>query len=117
VFTDWCGWCKKMDKEVYTSRLVESALNKNFILVKLDAESQKKLTYDGKQFSEQEFAQALGVTGYPTTVFLQPDARPITSLPGYVEGDRFATILAYIGDDHYKSASFDDYLTKSGKNQ
>ncbi len=117
VFTDWCGWCKKMDKEVYTSHLVESALTKNFILVKLDAESPNKLTYEGKQYSEQELAQAFGVTGYPTTVFLQQDSRPITSLDGFVEADRFATILTYIGDDHYKTTSFKDYLTKSGKNQ
>ena len=117
VFTDWCVWCKKMDKEVYSSHSVVAAMNKNFVLVKLDAESPKKLTYGGKQYSEQELAHALGVSGYPTTVFLQPDAHPITSVDGYVEGDRFTTILAYIGDDHYKTIPFNDYLTKSGKNQ
>lgn len=115
VYTDWCVWCKKMDKEVYTDAKVKEILNTKFVLVKLNAESDKQLTYRGNKLSETEFAQAIGATGYPTTAFFGSDGKPITLLPGYVEGNRFATILTFIGDDHYKTTKFQDYVAKSGK--
>ncbi len=115
VYTDWCVWCKKMDKEVYTDAKVKEILNAKFVVVKLDAESEKQLTFSGNKMSQIEFSQAMGVTGYPATLFFTSDGQPITLLPGYVEGNRFATILTYIGDDHYKTTKFQDYVAKSGK--
>ncbi|MBI3788327.1 MAG: DUF255 domain-containing protein [Ignavibacteriales bacterium] len=115
VYTDWCSWCKKMDKEVYTDANVKKILSAKFVLVKLNAESHKQLTYNGEKLSETEFASAIGATGYPTTVFFKSDGQPITLLPGYVDGNRFATILTFIGDDHYKTTTFEQYLAKSGQ--
>ncbi len=114
VYTDWCGWCKKMDKEVYTDPSVVSLLSSHFITVKLNAESSRQITYKGTKLTERNFAAAVGVTGYPSTIFFEPDAKPITLLPGYVPANRFTTILQYIGEDHYKKISFDDYAKKMG---
>lgn len=117
VYTDWCSWCKKMDKEVYTDRRIIDLLNENFVVVKLNAESSKQLTYNGQEFTEREFAAALGVDGYPTTVFFLPDSKPITRIPGFMEPKTFANVLAYIGRDHYLSISYDDFLLKQGSTQ
>lgn len=114
VYTDWCGWCKKMDKEVYANEQIKILLGKNFVVVKLNAESKKELTYNGNKVSEMQFARGAGVTGYPTTIFIDSDAKPITLLPGYVEIKEFAKILTYIGDDHYKTTSYENFLLKSG---
>ena len=114
VYTDWCGWCKKMDREVYADAKVMAILKTKFIVMKLNAESDEQITYNGEKLSKARFAQAVGVTGYPATLFLQPDAKPITLLPGYVEAKRFASILTFVGDDHYTTISFQDYLRKSG---
>lgn len=117
VYTDWCGWCKKMDKEVYTDAKVVALLNEKFVVVKLNAESSSKLSYNGKEFTEQEFARALGIDGYPTTVFFEPDSKPITRIPGYVEAKTLAKVLSYIGDNHYKTISYQDFLLKQGNAQ
>ncbi|MGH2566707.1 MAG: thioredoxin family protein [Bacteroidota bacterium] len=116
VYTDWCGWCKKMDKEVYTDEKVVAIISEKFVVVKLDAESSEKLRYDGKEFTEQEFARAIGVDGYPTTIFFQPDAQPITRVPGYMEARMFANVLNYIGGEHYKTISYEDFLLKQSSN-
>lgn len=117
VYTDWCGWCKKMDKEVYTDAKVIALLNEKFVVIKLNAESSNKLSYNGKEFTEQEFARTLGIDGYPTTVFFEPDSKPITRIPGYVETKTFTQVLNYIGDDHYKTISYQDFLLKQGNAQ
>lgn len=113
VYTDWCVWCKKMDKEVYTNGAVGQSMTTNFIAVKLNAESQKGVTFDGTPMNEASLAGTMGVTGYPTVVFLDPAAKPITKISGYMEPKEFASVLQFIGGDHYKTKSFQDYKNSS----
>ncbi len=113
VYTTWCTWCKKMDSEVYTNAHVIKAVNEHFIPVKLNAESEKTISFQGKALKESEFAHELGVSGYPTTVFLDPESLPITSVPGYSPADRFVHLIRFIGQDYYKTISFQDYLARS----
>ena len=109
VYTDWCGWCKKMDKEVYTHEGVVKILNKEFVAIKLNAESSNKVTFNGSTMSQSELARSLGVTGYPTTVFFTSDARLITTLPGYVAGEEFSHILTFIGEEHFEKMSYEEF--------
>lgn len=113
VYTDWCVWCKKMDKEVYTNGAVGQTMTSTFIAVKLNAESQKAVTFDGTPMNEASLAGTMGVTGYPTVVFLDPAAKPITKISGYMEPKEFASVLRFIGEDHYKTKSFQDYKNSS----
>ncbi len=114
VYTDWCGWCKKLDKDVYANDKVAAYLNKAYVIIKLNAESNGKLTYRDKSLTEGGLAQAFGVRGYPTIIFLDSNGEPINSLGGYVAADRFLPIIMYIGDDKYKSMTWDEYRQKSG---
>ncbi|MEX2115508.1 MAG: DUF255 domain-containing protein [Bacteroidota bacterium] len=115
VYTDWCGWCKKMDSEVYSNPSVINALSTSFIGVKVNAESAKPLAFQGKSYTEESFAAGAGVTGYPTTIFLDSESAPITLAPGYIPADRFLPILKYIGEDHYKTLSFEEYQQRSSQ--
>lgn len=117
VYTDWCSWCKKMDKEVYTDEEVRKAIASSFVAVKLNAESSKAVTFNGDQTDEATFARAIGVTGYPTTVFLEPTAQPITTISGYMQPKDFASALRYIGGDHYKRGSFDQFRSSEKSSQ
>ena len=114
VYTDWCGWCKKMDSDVYTDEHIRTIIESNFIAVKLNAESSKDVTVGTDQLDEKSFARAMGVTGYPTTVFLESGAGPITKIAGYMEAKEFATVLRFIGEDHYKNTTFDKFKSSLG---
>lgn len=115
VYTNWCGWCKKMDREVYPSEPVTRILGASFVAVKLNAESSDRITFRGEELTEEQFAQAAGVTGYPATLFLDSEGTPITLVPGFHPSDRFSTILRYIGEDHYKSVSFHDFEERANR--
>ena len=110
VYTDWCGWCKKMDAETYNEKSVSDYLRSHYVLIRLNAESDARLTYNGKAFSERELASAFGISGYPTTLFLQSNGEPITRYPGYAEAGRFRKVLSFIAEDYYRKVKFEDYL-------
>jgi thioredoxin-related protein len=114
VYTDWCGWCKRMDAETYSNAGIASYLQEKYVVVKLNAESKSKQSYNGRQYTEQELAGEFGVSGYPTTLFFKSDGTAITAVPGYANAADFKTILSYIAEDHYLNTKFEDY-TKSKK--
>lgn len=72
AYTDWCGWCKVMDKKTYTDAGVIEVLNKNFVCVKLNPEQNVEYTFADKKMKADVLLQFLGsgqVTGYPSTIF------------------------------------------------
>lgn len=110
VYTDWCGWCKRMEKDTYSDDGVKSYLTDNYVLVKLNAESGTKEMLGDAEITQAALAKAYGVTGYPTTVFLLPDGKFITSVPGYLKPEEYLPMLKYIAEDHYKQMNYQDYL-------
>lgn len=111
-YTTWCGWCKKLDKETYADPRVQKILRKDFVAVKVNAESNKSLTVDGKPTTEAEVSQnKYRVTGFPTIWFLKHTGEEITPLPGFVRPEQFIHIINYIKDDLYeKNIPFDQYV-------
>lgn len=74
VYTDWCGWCKKMDKEIYSDPAIV-ALSRQQVFLKVNAE-------DGGQ--GQSFAEQMRVKGYPTTIILDGNGRVLNIAQGYI---------------------------------
>lgn len=111
-YTDWCGYCKKMDKETYSNEEVKNILNKNFVIVKVNAESNNKVIENGEEITERELAKLYQVTGYPTTWFLESNHSRVAPLPGYVASEQFIPVLNYIGEGWHKSISFKEYMEK-----
>ncbi|OGC78449.1 MAG: hypothetical protein A2Z27_03715 [candidate division Zixibacteria bacterium RBG_16_50_21] len=110
-YTTWCGWCKKMDKDTYTNSGVKKLLAENYVAVKLNAESPKSLSVNGKSLTERQVAQEYKVTGFPTTCFLKPDGEKIACLPGYAGPEHFSNVLSYIKDRAYeKDLRLEDYI-------
>ncbi len=50
LYTDWCGWCKKMDKNTFTDPEVVKFLNENFVLVKFNAEQKETINFKGEVY-------------------------------------------------------------------
>lgn len=90
VYTDWCGWCKKMDKETFVDPAVVAHLKKNFYAVKLNAEdTNRKFEFMGKTYSEAEMAAAMRVRSYPNFVIIEPGLQNLAQLPGYRPAPEF----------------------------
>lgn len=119
VFTDWCGWCKKMDKDTFNNPKVLNYMKDKFYMVKLDAEQKEDIQYKGKTFKfiaqgrsgYHELAAALlqGRLSFPTTIFLNAKQEILSPIPGYQGPDDFLKIAKYYGDDIYKNKSWNEY--------
>jgi thioredoxin-related protein len=119
VYTDWCGWCKVMDKNTFNDPEIARILNEKFYPVKFNAEQRADVQFAGHTFKfiengrsgYHELAASLlqNKLSYPTVVFLTEDFQMIQPLPGYRKADEFHKIIQYIGEDHFKSESWEDF--------
>ncbi len=117
VYTDWCGWCKKIDKNTYTDSEVIKQIEQHFYFVKLNAEQKEEIKYKDKVFSfKQEYkANELAVSllngqmSYPSTVFLDEDMNLLTVVPGYLTPKDMNPILKYFGENIYKEKNWKEY--------
>ncbi len=119
VYTDWCGWCKVMDKNTFSEPHVADILNKDFYAVKFNAEQREDLVFKGNTFKfvpygnsgSHQFAMALlnNQMSYPTVVFLDEEFAMIQPLPGYQKPEEFHRIIQFIGESHYKKMKWADW--------
>jgi thioredoxin-related protein len=117
LYTEWCGWCKVMDKKTYANKNVADYLQQKFYTVKLDAETKKQVTWNGKRYNfnpnyrTNDIAMYLtnGQLSYPTTVIIPADNGAPQAIPGYLEPKDFEIILKYFGEDKFGKVAFEDY--------
>ena len=113
VYTDWCGWCRRMERDVYSRDDVRDYVSRRFVTVKLDAEAGDEASYEGKIYTSRSLAGRFRVTGYPTTLFLRANGEHLVNVPGYVPADRFLLLLRYIGEGAMdRGVSFDDFVKR-----
>ncbi len=117
VYTDWCGWCKKMDKYTYTDESVIKNLETNYYLVRFNAEQKEDIVYKDKvfkfktEYKANELAVSLlnGQMSYPSTVFLDENMNMLTVVPGYLTPKDLNPILKYFGENIYREKNWKEY--------
>lgn len=118
VYTNWCGWCKVMDKETYGNEKVASYINENYYAVKFNAEYRDSVTLGDKKFGFNPSYKAndlavyllFGRMGYPTTVLMSNiDAQP-APLSGFLKPSELEAPLKFFGDGAFKSKEFPDFM-------
>lgn len=122
VYTDWCGWCKVMDKNTFSEPLIAKILNEQFYPVKFDAEQKEDVVFNGNTFKfvaygnkgSHQLAMALlnNQLAYPTVVFLDEEFRMIQPLQGYQKAPEFHKVIQFIGFDHFKTEKWETWQTK-----
>lgn len=85
VYTDWCGWCKRLDRDVYANAKIAQFVDSQFVPLKIDAE-------DGGE--GQAFAKKLEIRGYPCTVVLDGAGNVKGMFYGYRKPNEFPAELA-----------------------
>ena len=126
VYTDWCGWCKQMDKKVFAEKTVSAYIHDNFYAVKLNAEQTEDIVYDNHVFkydpnNGRRGVHALAVSlldgrmSYPSVVYLDENRNRITISPGFKPAERYIHELRYINEKHWQRMTFQDYLAGSSK--
>jgi thioredoxin-related protein len=125
MYTDWCGWCKKMDAETFNNPAISKYLTDNFYLVKFDAETRDTITFKDKQYVNKstgnrpphELAVELlgGKMSYPTIVYLDENLNPLSAVPGYMTPSDIEPVLIFFSRDIYKVAPFNEFKDNFNK--
>ena len=82
VYTDWCGWCKKLDKEVFSDARVAAA-TRDLVSVRVNAEE-----------GGEKIAERFEVTGFPTILFVDGSGTVVKRIEGYVDAAEMLRILS-----------------------
>ncbi len=111
IYAPWCGWCRKMQKEVYGNEAIEAYVKKHFEYGRLnigDDETQHPFKDYGP--TSQKLSYSLGAQGTPTTVFLEKNGDYITRLDGFWNLESFDKAVRYIGSGAYRAQEYEDFI-------
>jgi thioredoxin-related protein len=120
IYTNWCGWCKQMDRTTYRNDKLSAYVNEKYYAVKFDAESRAALSFNGKEYKynpkyrTNELAIYLtgGQLSYPTTVFMSGISAQPAPLPGYMKPKQMERPLKYFGEKADKTETFVEFNKK-----
>lgn len=106
----WCGYCKKMENEVFVEENIQALTSEYFYPVWLDLDVEDEyLTFADTKLSHRQFAQKLGAYSTPTFIFFEPNEDIIAGQPGFLPEDIYSTILEFIGTSAYEGQSFTEF--------
>ncbi len=88
------GWQKKMDDPARNE--VRQLLQDHFIFMKINVYGENIVSFKGRKVLERDLAQEFMVSVYPTLVFMDADAHPLTYLQGYVAPPDMLAVLKYL---------------------
>jgi len=115
IYTDWCGWCKTMDRTTFSEVDIAAYINAHYYPVKLNAEQKEDIIINGQTFKFKEngrrgyheLAAALtnGQLSYPTVVMIDEKLVILEVSPGYKKPAEMDMLMHYYGDNAHKTVS------------
>lgn len=126
VYTDWCGWCKRMDASTFLDPAIVDYMNKNYYAVKFDAEMSKQIEWNGMTFvnprpgvrkSTHQFAASLldSKLSYPSFVLLDENFNRIHILKGFQQPEPLIGNLIFFNSNQH--IRYNQYMQQQQKAQ
>lgn len=104
--TDWCSYCRKMEKDVFTNKEVIKILNNQFYAVKFDAESKESFIFDGQLLKNSNLQSKASLHeivvllasrkegfAFPTTLIFDKNFRVIKRKFSYLSSKKLLDLL------------------------
>ncbi len=111
VYTDWCEYCKKMDATVYKDSLIRASIAEYYHSVRLNADSDETVLFNGIEISQYELARQMGIRSYPTILFLDNKGDLILQINGFMPITDFRNMITFIGEDIFQKTDFHEFAS------
>ncbi len=109
--SDWCIWCKRLDKEVFAEADFQKEIVKSFVLVKLDFPQDQSLVTEEIKAQNAQLQEQYKVQGFPTVFLMDAAGKPFAQT-GYQAGGG-AKYLEHVADLGKGKASYDQHMAKA----
>lgn len=117
LYTDWCGWCKRMDATTFRDPVIVKYVSENYYAVKFNAESRDTILFKNTKYSfkpeykANELAVNLmnGQMSYPTIVYLDEQLNMLSPVPGFQNASSEEMIIKFFGENAHKTTKWDEY--------
>ena len=117
--SDWCGWCVKMDREIYSQKKFINAAKKDFVLVMIDSPQNKEILSKLAVKQNPELVKKYDIHGFPSTVIVRPSGEVVKRFGGFQRGgvDAFLESLKEVSDKFGSKKDAADDKPKAGAAQ
>lgn len=120
LYTNWCGWCKRMDATTFSDPIIINYIKNNYYTVKFDGETKDTIVFNNHNFYNSDpsfkksnpnsrgkahwFAHSIldGKLSYPSYVLLDENLTRLMIYQGYKQVDEMLGILLFFGNNQYK---------------
>jgi thioredoxin-related protein len=119
AYTDWCGWCKRMDATTFANPEIVKYVNQHFYAIKFNAETKEVIRFKGKEYKYvaqgmrgyNELAAEImnGQMSYPTTIYFDETMSQVFPVPGYQDPKTFESVLNFVASNSYKTSTWEKY--------
>ena len=111
MYTDWCGWCKKMEASTFSNPDVIKYMNEHFYCVRFNAERRDTFRFMGKQYyfepekkvNNLAFELMRGQLSYPTSIFFEELFQNAQPVAGYQDVKGMELLLKFFGENSVKN--------------
>lgn len=111
--SDWCGWCIKLNEEVFKHDAFKAGVKDSFVLVELDFPKDKSKLSEATQKQNAELGEKYAVQGYPSIVLCDAEGRPY-AITGYQKGGP-EKYVEHLNELRGRKAKRDEAFAVAGK--
>lgn len=115
VYTDWCGWCKRMDATTFENPKIAKYMSENYYCVKFNAETKEKIVFKGEEYVNTGRYSSLATflmqnqMSFPTTLYFDEQLNMLSAVPGYMDPKQAEPILSYFVTNSFKTTPWEEY--------